>query len=259
MNRLILPGLALVLMMPAMATAQNPAEVREKIDGTRATIENMVNVRTHLSKERRDWTLYREMAERRIDLFRSERDNLQTQLEETESRTTEAERRIAEIRDEIEGARAANRSVRDALPNLEARLQEMIQFFPKPLQSQVQRLAGQIGKSQQASDRMAIIIGILNEADRFNSLFHLSVEDRTLDGGEIVSVDILYIGLAFAYFVDREGRVAGYGVPAEGEWTWVEQPALAGDIRRAVDYYQGRIKPAQAVQLPLRVTQISFE
>ncbi len=258
MKRKLLFALAVAFAAPGVASAQNPDQVRERIEGTRATIEQMVRVRTTLSETRRDWEIYQETAQRRIDLFRSEREDLQLRIEETEARTTEAERRIAEIREDIDAVRAANRSIQDALPGLEARMREMAQFFPRPLRTRVERLVGQLGRSQQASDRMAVVVGLMNEADRFNSLFTLDVDERRLDNGEIVSVDVIYMGLALAYYVDREGNVAGYGVPADGGWEWTERPELVGPVRRAVEFYAGRVKPAQAVRLPVRITDITL-
>lgn len=258
MKKRSLLALAAAFALPEAAVAQTPEQVRERIEGTRATIEQMVRVRTTLSETRRDWVIYQETAERRINLFRSEREDLREQLAETEARTTEAERRIAAIREDIDAVRAANRTIQDALPSLEARIREMSLYFPRPLRTRVERLVGQLGRSQQASDRMAVVVGLLNEADRFNSLFTLDVDERRLDNGEIVSVDVLYIGLAFAYFVDREGNVAGYGVPAENGWAWTEQRELVGPVRRAVEFYAGRVKPAQPVRLPIRVTNVTF-
>ncbi|MCC5807996.1 MAG: DUF3450 family protein [Opitutales bacterium] len=258
MKKRLLLGLAVAFAAPGMASAQNPEQVRERIEGTRTTIEQMVRVRTTLSETRRDWEIYQETAQRRIDLFRSERDDLRLRLEETEARTTEAERRIAAIREDIDAVRAANRSIQEALPGLEARLREIAQYFPRPLRNRTERLIGQLGRSQQASDRMAVVVGLLNEADRFNSLFTVDVDERRLDDGEIVSVDVIYIGLAFAYYVDREGNVAGYGVPADGGWEWTEQTELVGPVRRAVEFYAGRVKPAQAVRLPVRITDVTI-
>lgn len=250
-------GLALLLGLGSVS-GQSPAEVRQQIEATNTTISEMVRVRQSLSETRRDWDIFQEIAERRINLFRTERDTLRQNIRQTEERTTEAERRIAEIRADMDMARAANRVVLDAMPALEARLRELAEYFPAPLRSRpaFDRLLSQLGRPTQASDRMQMFIGILNEADRFNSVFTLVQDERTGANGEIVLVDVLYVGLGFAYYVSQDGMSAGYGVPARGGWNWTEQANLGPSIQRAVDYYRGRLVPAEAVPLPVRVTNI---
>ena len=63
-------------------------------------------------------------------------------------------------------------------------------------------------------------------------------EERTGAKGEIVLVDVLYVGLGFAYYVSQDGMSAGYGVPARGGWNWTEQANLGPSIQRA-----GRLLP----------------
>jgi len=69
---------------------------------------------------------------------------------------------------------------------------------------------------------------------------------------------VIYLGLAVAYYADKEGKVGGIGVPAAGEWKWTERNDLAPSIRDAVLYYNGDIKPAKLVDLPFDVQTVKI-
>jgi hypothetical protein len=183
---------------------------------------------------------------------------LRETIQSAEEETTQAEREIARIRDEINVLRSANDIVASALPALEDNMRELNQYFPKPLKNKVQRLVQQLGKSRQASDRMAIVVGILNEVDKFNSEFNFDKDEKTLPNGETVLVDKIYVGLSVGYYADSEGRIGGIGVPAEGEWEWTERDDLAQAIRDAVLYYNGEIKPALIVDLPIEIQNLTI-
>jgi hypothetical protein len=104
---------------------------------------------------------------------------------------------------------------------------------------------------------MAILVGIMNEVDKFNSDFSISSTHKTLPNGETKLVDVIYLGLAVAYYADSEGIVGGIGTPAAGDWNWEERNDLAPAIRDAVLYYNGDIKPALMVDLPINIKDIS--
>ena len=69
--------------------------------------------------------------------------------------------------------------------------------------------------------------------------------------------DVIYLGLAVAYYSDSEGTVGGIGTPAEGKWSWEERNDLAPAIRDSLLYYNGDIKPAMMVDLPVEIQAIT--
>ena len=148
--------------------------------------------------------------------------------------------------------------VAKALAPLEAKLLELNQYFPRPLKDKVKSLVGQIGKSKRTSDRMAIIIGILNEVDKFNAEFSMDTDEIKTPKGETKLVDVLYLGLAVAYYADNEGKVGGIMTPADGEWIRTEKNDAAPAIRDAILYYEGEIKPAVLVNLPIEIQERSI-
>lgn len=257
MKKMLLTGLA-ALVLTAPAQAQDEQATRLQIEKTREVIAQYVKTRQEIARVKNEWKAYQELSDRRIDLYEREIRKLSETISAAEEQTTQAEREIARIRDEIAQLRGANNIVAKALPAIEDKVRELYQYFPSPLKNKVQRLVQQLGKSRQASDRMAIVIGILNEVDKFNAEFNFDTQEKSLPSGETRLVDVIYIGLAVAYYADKEGTVGGIGVPAEGEWAWTERNDIAPAIRDAVLYYNDEIKPAMLVELPVTIQDLTI-
>jgi hypothetical protein len=62
-------------------------------------------------------------------------------------------------------------------------------------------------------------------------------------------VDVIYLGLGIAYFVDAAGEVAGMGSPGAGGWQWKLQPELGPKVRDAIAIYRSQ-KAAEFLGLP---------
>jgi DNA anti-recombination protein RmuC len=257
MNKTLLTGIA-ALVLTGPIQAQDEQAVRMEIEKTREVIAQYVKTRQEIARVKNEWKSYQELSERRIDLYEREIRQLSDTISAAEEQTTQAEREIARIRDEIAVLRGANDIVAKALPAMEDKVRELYQYFPSPLKTKVQRLVQQLGKSRQASDRMAIVIGILNEVDKFNAEFNFDTQEKSLPSGETRLVDVIYVGLSVAYYADKEGTVGGIGVPAEGEWAWSERNDLAPAIRDAVLYYNDEIKPAMLVELPVTIQDLTI-
>jgi hypothetical protein len=257
MNKKLLYGLV-ALIAGTSLQAQDESAVQKEIAQAREVISKYVDTRQAIARVKNEWKAYQELTQRRIDLYEREIEQLSSQISAAEEETTQAEREIARIRDEISVLRSANAIVAQALPGLEDKLRELYGYFPSPLKTKVQRLVQQLGKGRQASDRMAIVIGILNEVDKFNAEYNFDTTEKTLPSGETKLVDVIYLGLAVAYYADKDGTIGGVGVPAEGNWSWSERNDLAPAIRDAVLYYNGDIKPALLVDLPVDIQNLSI-
>jgi hypothetical protein len=257
MNKKILYGLAALVAGSALQ-AQDEAAVQKEIEKAREVISKYVESRQEIARVKNEWKSYQELTQRRIDLYEREIEQLSDLIETAEKDTTQAERQIAAIREEIAVLRSANDIVSKALPAYEDKLREMYSYFPEPLQSKVERLVKQLGKSRQAADRMAILIGILNEVDKFNADFNFDSVEKKLPSGETRLVDVIYLGLTVAYYADSEGQIGGIGKPARDGWVWTEQNDLAPAIRASIQYYNGDIKPAMLVELPVEIQKLTI-
>lgn len=258
MNKKILYGLTALIIALPQTHGRDDQAVQKEIVTAKTVISEYVNTRQQIARTKAEWEVYRELADRRISLYEREIRQLRGQIERAEAQTTQAEREIARIRGEIAEFRSANDIVARALPELEDQLREIAEYFPAPLTEKVGRLVRQLGRSRQATERMAVLLGILNEVDKFNSEFTMVPAEKRLDTGETRLVDVVYVGLTIGYYADRDGTIGGILRPARGGWEWEEDNSRAPAIRRALQFYSGEVKPAELVELPLEIKTISF-
>lgn len=257
MNSKILYGMA-ALIAGTSLQAQDQVAVQKEIELAREVIESYVETRQKIAKEESEWASYQELTERRISLYNDEVTDLEVIIKEAEEQTTSAEREIAGIRSDIRVLRSATQVVTDSLPALEQKVRELYAYFPSPLKDKVTPIVQKLGtKNMPTSDRMALIIGVLNEVDKFNTDF-THITDEIKIGNETKLVDVLYLGVAVAYYADKEGKIGGMLVPAEKEWQMVEKDELAPAVHQAILYYTNEIKPAMMVDLPIEIKDLKI-
>jgi hypothetical protein len=75
-------------------------------------------------------------------------------------------------------------------------------------------------------------------------------EKRKNDQGGEVSVEVVYVGLGAAYFVNDAGNFAGLGSPGAAGWDWTVRPELADHVREVIRIYRNE-RPARFVSLPV--------
>jgi hypothetical protein len=100
--------------------------------------------------------------------------------------------------------------------------------------------------------RMAIVVAILNEIDKFNNTVTVEKEMRDVNG-KPTEVKTMYLGLAQAFYAYKSGMFAGVGKPAEGEWKWEEKNDMAQQISQAIAVADASLKPPVFSNLPLSV------
>ena len=258
MNKKLLYGLA-ALMAGTGLYAQDNAAIQKEIAEAREVIAQYVKTRQEIARVQNEWKAYQELTNRRIDLYNAEIETLRKQIEAAEQDTTQAERTIAGIKDEIAELRKADAIVAEALPTMEDKIRLLSQYFPDPLKDKTKVLMSQLtNRRTQASTRLAVLMGVLSEVDKFNTEFFYTSVQKKLPSGETKLVDVVYLGLAIAYYADKEGQIGGYGVPAANGWKWIERNDIAPAVRDAVLYYNGDIKPAMLVDLPLEIQSITL-
>lgn len=258
MNKAILTRLAIFgvsALAAPWAVGQNDTQERtqERIDNTKQAVSDYVFLRQQIAETKNEWRVYRDVTERRIDFFKEEIARLEGEIAQLEETRSSAQQVIEEKRQQINKLEQANATVLEAMPELEAKLQALIEYFPAPLKQTVSPLVDQLGAANQAAQRMAVVIGIMNEVDRFNAEWQDSSEQV---GNSLVNV--LYMGLGGGFYANSEGTVGGYLIPAKGGWERVEDNSIAAQVAMATKYYNDEVTPAQLVPVPLQVRDLSI-
>jgi hypothetical protein len=109
-----------------------------------------------------------------------------------------------------------------------------------------------VSTRMQATERIQVLVGILNELDKFNNAVTIFNEKRKNEKGDEVAVETVYVGLGAAYFVNDAGDFAGTGSPAPNGWEWSVRPELASSVKEVVRIYRNE-QPARFVSLPVTI------
>lgn len=207
-----------------------------------------------LSREKAEWQAERQSLEESRALLQQQVARLKKALaafeqEETASdhlRTTQAARR--------EAAREAARAAMEQLGLVERRVLAMKERFPKPLQETLKPLytrLEQAGQGSTLATRVQTVAGILDQASQFHATWTHAREIHRF-GNEEILVDVLYCGLAQAWFVDAEGQRAGVARASDSGWVLQLVPDSAARIRKLIAVHKGEAEP-ELVALPMEV------
>lgn len=238
--------------VPAAAPGGSPSP----IDASRETLARWVETQQLIAKEKRDWQDGRQILAGRIDLVKAEIAALQASMKEQREAGSETVVKQAALGKESTELEQAQRVLRDAATDLEGRLQALEPQLPEPLRSKVASLYGRMPKDPASTtvsvaERFQNVVGILNEANKFNGEITMVNEVRTLSSGKPAEVRTIYAGLGQAWYLSAGGE-AGVGSPGPKGWTWTPDNSLAQPIGHAVDILHSKAKPA-FVPLPVKI------
>ena len=242
---------ALGWMVAAGPLGASPEEARELLG-------RWVETQRLQAEEESQWRQQEAFLRQSLELLREESGLLEKRLATLrESAAGQIDRREA-LEAENEALRDAADRFRAALDGIGAETAAFARFFPAPL---AERVRSQLERLESDRDNVSLprrfqaLLGILGEANRFNQ--SVTVARQTIDraDGGGVEVNVLYLGLAHAWFVNDTGDFAGRGRPAEGAWEWTPDPAMAEPVRRAIAIHENR-RPAETVTLPFELTRL---
>jgi len=227
----------------------------DQITDARSVLEEWVETRQIISEEKASWKIEQTILGDTINLLKSEIERLDEAMTDLEASATAADKEREELAAERERLEAGSAAILDSLGSLETKLKTIITYFPEPLTDTIQPLIRRLPKNPEETtlslgERVQNIVGILSQADKFNTTMMLTSETQELDGGKLVQVNTLYWGLAIAYFVDDSGNYGGIGTPAEGGWKWTQVDGAGTAIRELLSQYDGSADTIKFVQVP---------
>lgn len=240
-------GLLTLIALPCAAA-------ESKLSEARSTLEKWVETRTLISKTRADWQTDREILQQTLKLFERELQSVEEQMSKISTNNTQVEKERAQteaLRTSSNGSLDRTRQFADGF---EAQLIQLVPRLPVPLQDILKPLLNRLPSDpaktgMSVAERSQVIVGILNEIDKFNNAVSIFSEKRKNEKGEEVAVETVYAGLGAAYFVNDSGDFAGTGVAGENGWEWTTKNELAPSVREVIRIY-GNERPARFVTLP---------
>ena len=233
---------------------------QSQLEETRKVFQELVSARQDIADKRASWLVRKQSLLDAIELAKLEISLLQERIRATEDQSTQAERDRIRLNGEIEELKEASAVVAGTIRNLEQRVLILVNALPRDNRENLNRLTKRIPDRNipenrikaSLGERMQNIVGLLNQIEVFNNGIQVLTEVREIEGQNI-SVEVFYIGLAKAYYVNRDKGVAGYGtVTKESGWTWEDDQNLVDPISRMIRVYNNEI-PAEFVVLPVEI------
>jgi septal ring factor EnvC (AmiA/AmiB activator) len=246
--KLLAWGCALV---PFALSGQN------KITETRDVLDQWVETRQLISEEKADWKVEKSILSDTVQLLSSELERLEKALADLEASATAADEDRTRLAAEKETLTAASAVVLNNIGALETQLKAILQTLPEPLINKIKPLIRRLPDDPAETklslgERVQNIVGILSQADKFNTTLTETSESREMPSGKVVEVRTLYWGLAIAYYVDASGEYAGIGYPGAGGWDWPQIEGAGPEIKKLIDIYEGSGE-IQFVEVPARI------
>lgn len=225
---------------------------------SRTALQEWVETRQIISREKADWALLKEVLADSEELLAAQLGLLTEKLAELEDSQTAADEEREKLMASNEALKEATRSLDKTISAVEVKLLALVPSFPQPLRDGVDPLVRRIprpGTESKASlgERVQNIVGILSQADRFNSRITLVNRTQQLKDGREVQVSTLFWGLGQAYFVDTTGTYAGVGLPTPEGWVFEEVSGLAPSVAELIRVYRGESNQINFVAVPARV------
>ncbi len=227
------------------------------IDDTKAVLQEWVETRQIISEEESNWRVEKSILSDTVTLLKSELERLSTALEDLEASATAADEERAKLAGEKEKLTEASAIVEANIGGLETQMKEVVKTLPEPLVDKIKPLIRRLPEdsadtSLSLGERVQNIVGILSQADKFNTTVTQTSESRELEGGKVVEVRTLYWGLGGAFYVDASGEYAGVGYPTAEGWEWPRVDGAGAEIKRLIDVYEGS-EDIQFVEVPARI------
>lgn len=253
-NTLIKLAVLPLLLSSPFARGEGP-----NLGETRTALQQWVELRKLISEESTNWRVDKELMADTLDVLAREMELLEERIAAAEENTTVADARREELTAENEKLKEASRAVEDRMPEMEAKIRELVTLFPETLNQRIEQLIKRMPSAERArstraalGERVQNIVGILQEVEKFNRQITIVTELKPLAGGELAQVKTMYIGLGQAYFVDENARYAGIVRPTAGGWQEETRNDIASAIRDAVSIYENE-KLAEFVPLPVEI------
>lgn len=230
---------------------------QSSLQETRTVVEKWVETRQLTSRLKADWQVEKDVLERSLRAFERELSTIDVQLENVADGKTQVAIQIETTSKEKESLTDYSGRLQEEIERLEGRLKQLASQLPSGVQERISPLMDRLPENSKEtkrslSTRMQHVLGVINELNKFNSSVTVVSELRQNDAGAEVQVQVLYVGLAQAYFTDQTGAFAGTGKPGATGWKWSNQAELGKKILDAIAIYQGS-QPAAFVRLPLEL------
>ena len=238
------------------AAAPASGKAAPTLDETRLTLSKWIETQQIISKERNDWQQGKEILQGRIELVGKEVGILKDRIKQSEAAVEESNKKRDELVAENDALKASGAQLGEAVTLMEGQLRKLMKQMPEPVSTKLSPLMQRMPVDPSntrvtVAERFQNVLAVLSELNKANSELAISYEIRKFADGSSGEVQVIYVGLAQAYYISPRGD-AGIGRPGEDGWTWTPAPEAARSILSTLEIIQGKESPA-FVPLPITI------
>lgn len=250
--------LALVAALPSVATVAaqeglgaGDTDAVPPVAVLQEKVREWVRVQKLRGEESADWAEQQRRLAGLNALRREEIGQIDALIEAAGTRLADATEQREKLLAEQVALRASRAELARRIDDLEATLRTQIATFPDPLLEKIEDSLARMeaeGADRPLQDRYRDVVAVLVAAGEFGRSLTVVSEMRDI-GGQRIEVEVLYLGLSGAWYVDRGGKHAGAGRAGVDGWVWTEDKSIAGRVRDAIDMHRKKVSPGY-VRLP---------
>jgi hypothetical protein len=217
----------------------------------REAIRGWMEAEDAISRERADWAAQKATMAELLALHRKELALLDEELSKAGMSAPAHEARMAKSRKAVARLRAARRRAGETVAVAVPRMLRLAGMFPDPLRAEAREDLASLEAWRPGGDPRDALRALLGAVSKAEAFHRRVTRTREVRGGR--EVEVVYLGLARAYYVG--GGRAGVGVPAPGGWKWTEDPGLEKPLARAIAVLD-RKRPPEVVELPVKILDL---
>ena len=255
--RLSRPLILMLLVLQSIGALDLHSAAPLPYEALSTTLEKLIEVRSLEAQAKADWLKEKAILEAQASNWSTEFSNLEKKMETLHTQLGQFEPAQSSSIEEQERLRAVFKLISESLDGLETSLSDLFPRLPTPLMESLAPYQARLRQPSQGAirsldSRCRNIVYLLDRIHEFDQRFTLHWETRKHPDESEVLVQVLYLGLSHAYFVDASGDIAGTGKPEAESWTWRFDPSLAEAIQDAIAIHDRRIAP-KMIHLPAQV------
>lgn len=215
----------------------------------RETISQVVDVKTQSSQEKNTWELQKASMAELLELHKKELALLDEELATAGQSTDGYEEKQEEAKAGIAKLKESKSLTGETISANKAVALALAKRFPIPLKTAAEADIIELEEWQKGDEPrqgLQAILRIITQAEQFNRRLTRVKEER-----EGRQVEVIYLGLASAYYADRDGS-AGIGTPGADGWTWTKQNDVHDEVMLVLAQLDKK-RPPELVSLPVKI------
>lgn len=244
-------GLGAVVAACLFAVGSPAADPIEEVG---KTASDWVKTRAETVRLQTAWTQDRLLLAGTIDGLKERAARLEDQRDHLLADTKEERAELDTLKDKLARSREGFQTTEAQLKELTARVLALRPALPPRLSSALDLSYRSLtGAEASPSERMQLVMTVLNRCAQFNQTITHGEETLELPGGAgAKSLEVIYWGLSHGYALDRAAGQAWLGAPADGRWTWAALDGAAPAVSELIAIRRDEADP-RLVDVPARL------